>query len=353
VRRSAGRDAGVPGVEPTLADILWHASLAPSGHNTQPWVVGVPEPNRLLIGAAPGRRLPAVDPENRELLLSIGCFLENLTAAAGTHGLDLDYRVIGATRADAEVLEVTLRRAKASPFPLDTILMRRTVRSHHLPQALRSTDVQALSAPFGDGVAFFPSGSAGARWLSECTVEANRVQANRDQAQEELSRWIRWSDGEAREHRNGLTPASMEITGLAGWYVRHFMSQSSVMTPSFRERSVEVVREQLRGYGGWFVITSPDASVATLVETGRRFERMWLGSRGRMIAIHPMTQILEESPFRDQVGRQLGVSGAVQFVVRASYLARYPEPVSLRMPVARFVTGSRGEARSLSGVRGA
>jgi hypothetical protein len=159
-----------------------------------------------------------------------------------------------------------------------------------------------------------------------------------------LSRWIRWADEEAREHRNGLTPASMEITGFAGWYVRHFFGQSPVMTPRFRERSVEAVRRQLRSYGGWFVITSPDASTATLVETGRLFERMWLGSRERMIAIHPMTQILEEAPFRDQVARQLGVSGRVQFILRTSYLARYPDPVSLRMPVSRFVTGSRGPA---------
>ena len=342
VRSDAGRDASVPGLEPTLADILYHASLAPSGHNTQPWVVKVPEPNRLLIGTARDRWLPQVDPENRELLLSLGCFLENLIVTARHHGLDLDYRVIGATPTDTEILEVTLRSAEPSPFPLDKILLRRTVRSHHLRQELKSSDVQALSAPFGDRLAFFPSGSANANWLSEQTVEANRVQANRDPAQEELSRWIRWADDEARRHRNGLTPESMEITGLAGWYVRHFMSKSSVMKPSFRDRSVEAVRKHLGSYGGWLVITSPDASVSTLIETGRLFERMWLGIRERMIAIHPMTQILEEAPFRDQVARQLGVSGQVQFILRASYVTRYPDPVSLRMPVSRFVSVGNG-----------
>jgi hypothetical protein len=53
-----------------------------------------------------------------------------------------------------------------------------------------------------------------------------------------------------------------------------------------------------------------------------------------------MTQILEEAPStRDQVARQLGVSGRVRFIPRTSYLARHPDPVSLRMPVSRFVTG--------------
>jgi hypothetical protein len=294
----SGHDESVPGLDPTLADVLYHASLAPSGHNTQPWGVRVPEPHRLLIGTAPDRWLPEVDPQNRELLLSLGCFLENLIVAARHRGLDLDYRVMGATPTDPEILEVMLRRAEPSPFPLDKILLRRTVRNHHLRKELKSSDVQALSAPFGDRLAFFPSGSANANWLSERTIEANRVQAHRDPAQEELSRWIRWGDDEARRHRNGLTPES-------------------------------------------FVITSPDASMSTLVETGRLVERMWLGSRERMIAIHPMTQILEEAPFRDQVG-QLGVSGRVQFILRVSYLAEYPDPVSLRMPVSRFVRGVNG-----------
>jgi hypothetical protein len=346
----SGRDESVPGLDPTLADVLYHASLAPSGHNTQPWVVNVPEPNRLLIGTARDRWLPEVDPENRELLLSLGCFLENLILTARHRGLDIDYRVVGAIPSDTEILEVTLRRAEPSPFPLDKILLRRTVRSHHLRQELKISDVHALSAPFGDRLAFFPAGSANADWLSEQTIEANRVQANRDPAQEELSRWIRWADDEALRHRNGLTPESMEITGVSGWYVRHVMDQASVMKPSFRERSVAAVRQQLRSYGGWLVITSPDASMATLVETGRLFQRMWLGSRERMIAIHPMTQILEEAPFRNQVARQLGVSGGVQFILRTSYLARYPDPVSLRMPVSRFASGVNGSSASRASI---
>ncbi len=351
VRSDVDRDASVPGLEPTLADILYHASLAPSGHNTQPWVVRVAEPNRLLIGTARDRWLPEVDPENRELLLSLGCFLENLIVTARHRGLDPDFRVIGAAPTDAEILEVTLRRAEPSSFPIGKLLMRRTVRSHHLRQELKISDVRALSAPFGDRLAYFPYGSANAKWLSEQTLEANRVQANRDPAQQELSRWIRWADEEARRHRNGLTPESMEITGLAGWYVRRFMSKPSVMKPSFRDRSVEVVRDQLGGYGGWFVITSPDSSMATIVETGRLFERMWLGVRERMIAIHPMTQILEEAPFREQVAQQLGVSGRVQFILRTSYLARYPDPVSLRMPLSRFVSGVIQQPVAGSGTR--
>ena len=69
--------------------ILTYASLAPSGHNTQPWTVYVVDRAHWRIGTRRERWLPAVDPDNRETLLSIGSFLENLVLAAG----DLGYAV--------------------------------------------------------------------------------------------------------------------------------------------------------------------------------------------------------------------------------------------------------------------
>jgi hypothetical protein len=338
LERAPAAKASTKALDPQILDILYHASLAPSGHNTQPWVVRIPEPGLLIIGSERSRWLPAVDPNNREMLLSLGAFLENLIAAAEHHGYHSEYRVVADSSTDRDVLEVRLTRAARVPFALEMIEQRRTVRRNHLPDQLRGDDLRALAQPFGDRLAVFPRGSTAARYLEEGTIEANRMQAYRDPAQEELSRWIRWTDDEGRRYRNGLTPESMEITGLSGWFVRHLMNQKSVMKKSFRERSVDAVREQVRSYGGWLVISSADSSIAALIETGRVFERMLLRVRERMIAIHPMTQMLEEGPIRDQAARELRISGDLQFILRAGYLKRYPDPVSLRMPVPWFVS---------------
>jgi len=56
-------------------NILSYASLAPSALNVQPWFVRIVDRQRhWIIGADPRRRLPAIDPDNRETLLSIGAF---------------------------------------------------------------------------------------------------------------------------------------------------------------------------------------------------------------------------------------------------------------------------------------
>lgn len=56
----------------------------------------------------------------------------------------------------------------------------------------------------------------------------------------------------------------------------------------------------------------------------------------RKIAIHPMSQMLEEPEFKHKVANELGFANTVQFILRTGYVDCYPEPVSLRRPVAMF-----------------
>jgi len=85
------------------------------------------------------------------------------------------------------------------------------------------------------------------------------------------------------------------------------------------------------------LISSKDNSVATLLETGKRMQRLFLKVREKSIAIHPMTQILEESSTSKIVNQSTGISENIQFILRMGYLKNYPEPVSLRRAVERFV----------------
>lgn len=55
-----------------------------------------------------------------------------------------------------------------------------------------------------------------------------------------------------------------------------------------------------------------------------------------------MTQCLEEKQGQQQFALNHGSDIFPQFVLRVGYLARYPQPVSLRRPVSWFVkTGAR------------
>lgn len=317
--------------------LLRYAALAPSGHNAQPWLARL-SADEWRLGSNRSCWLPKVDPANRELALSIGAFLENLLAAAPSHGLRAEHTVIGVDPSNADLVRIKLTKAtEASGDALARLRSRRTMRTGQLPRTLSSDDVNKLTAFSDDTACYFSPASREGRYLAEGTIEANRAQALRDDAQAELAAWIRFSDAEARAHRDGLTQESMEIAGFSGWYVRHFFSPETVMSKSFRTEGVDRVSQQVASCGGWILVTSPGNTLASLIETGRRTERMWLSARERSIAIHPMTQMLEEPPFHSRMAKDLGITAPIQFILRVGYVRRYLDPVSLRRPVAAMV----------------
>ena len=129
----------------------------------------------------------------------------------------------------------------------------------------------------------------------------------------------------------------MEIEGFSGWVVRNFYGKENVMKPDFRERGIEQIKQEVSESAGWILITSKDHSVATLLETGRRMQRLFLKVREKSIAIHPMTQILEESSTQKQLNSAIGINEPIQFILRTGYVKNYPPPVSLRRPVEEFI----------------
>lgn len=326
------------GLNSDLTNILYLASLAPSGHNTQPWTVTIKNDEHWIIGTERQRWLPAVDPHNRETMLSLGAFLENLVTAAEAAGYIVTVETLTTNPSDQDILDVKLQQVGGrTDFNIEEIQLRRTLRNEFLNDNLASDDLRFIFGDDKNSIVYFPRDSAEGRYFRDGTILANKTQAYRDPAQLELAAWIRWSNSEVRRYMNGLTPEAMEIGGVARWYVKLFYSHNSVLTDSFRETTIKKIEQQATAGGGWLVITSPTSAIPELINTGRKLQRLLLKVRSKMIAVHPMTQMLEEEPWRSSIADTLGVNGTVQFVLRVGYVKSYPSPVSVRMPLARFV----------------
>jgi hypothetical protein len=319
-------------------EILFLASLAPSGHNTQPWFVKYIEPYHWLIGNDKSRWLPGVDPTQRETILSIGAFLQNLEYAANNLGYNCQFSLLAITNQDENIVDVKLTKAiSAIKFDIEKIKHRRTIRSNYLSDTLKKEDSLYLIAEETDFIHYINNSSKEHKWLNEQTIEANRMQAYRDATQSELANWIRFSSKDAAMHLDGLTLAGMEIEGIPGWYLRNFYGKEDVMKKSFKEQSIDKVVQQVSQSAGWLLITSKDNLVATLLETGKLLQRLWLKIRDKNIAIHPMTQILEEAATNQILHQSIGINEPIQFILRTGYVKNYPEPVSLRRSVESFI----------------
>ena len=91
---------------PQLQTLVQAATLAPSSHNTQPWLFRL-EGQVIELLADRTRALPVNDPDDRELTISCGCALFNLRDdTASTAGRSAGHGVMKSRRA-GRVMAVT------------------------------------------------------------------------------------------------------------------------------------------------------------------------------------------------------------------------------------------------------
>jgi hypothetical protein len=328
----------VKGIEGDSLEIIYLASLAPSGHNTQPWTVMIIDSNHWMIGTDSTRWLSVVDPENREMLLSIGAFLENLIIAANVKGYEVEFQIVAKTLKDKNILDIKLHKERYSRnFDVKKIELRRTVRNNFLRNDLSREDVKLFAGESGKRLIYYTRQSKEGNYLAEGTLLANQSQTYRIAAQEELAKWIRWSNDEIKYYRNGLTPDTMEINSIAKWYVKNFYSSQSVLSIGFREATIKKIQEQVAAGSGWLLITSRDSSIPELIDAGRTLQRIWLEAREKNIAIHPMTQMLEEVAICQEMMSVLEITEPIQLLLRIGYISEYPQPVSPRMLLTSII----------------
>ena len=98
----------------TYRELVRHASLAASSHNTQPWKFRI-DSESISILPDFSRRCPVVDPDDHHLFVSLGWAAENLliaAEAAGLHGQPL----FDPSR-DGGTIRIALEKATPSRSP--------------------------------------------------------------------------------------------------------------------------------------------------------------------------------------------------------------------------------------------
>lgn len=317
--------------------ILFYASLAASSHNTQPWKVEVYGTDSIVVLPDFSRKLHVVDPHSRELFISLGAFIENMDIAANHFGYTATIRVNTKDEAvsDSTFITVSIRKEVKKNLDISELEHRRVLRGPYDTLSIADSVVQQLTLN-SSAVHFIPANSEKGEYIKWQTIEAYTRQANSKEAQDELAQWIRFSKADAREKRDGLTTAGMEIKGIAGFVVQHLFKPGDSKKKSFVSAGIEKTRIQAEHCGGWILVTQKENTPECWINTGRIIERMNLKCYRLKIGFHPISQMIEEADFEKPANKLLGFGGTIQFVARIGYVKDYSKPVSMRRTVESF-----------------
>lgn len=307
-----------------LRELVRYATLAANGHNTQPWKFGIQE-NAIDIYPDYGRHLPVVDPDNRELWISLGCALENLLVAARATGYTTEVAY-----PDAEdVIRVHLLADTAQEDALfNAIPLRQTTRSEYNGQQVEAEKLdQLVNLPREAGVTLqFITHPDQTEMVLEYVNEGNRQQYADKAFVDELITWLRFNRKEAFGSLDGLYTRSSgnpEIPRLIG--------QVFVAGTDPQQQADTDVRK-LRSSPHALVITSAAEDKSTWVRTGQVYERLALTMTALGIQSAFLNQPIEVADLRSQFQSAMGLGESLpQLLLRFGYGNLLPK--SLRRPV--------------------
>jgi hypothetical protein len=319
-RHTAGSQAGPRA--PQL-ELIRYATLAPNGHNTQPWKFRV-QGDTVDIVPDRARRTPVVDPDDHHLWVSLGCATENLVRAAPAFGRHADVSV-AATGVHLALAPPAVQRSSR----FEAIPQRQSTRAEYDGRALSIRELRQLEVAAADDSVqvLLLTDRARIKRVQDYVVAGNTSQVADAAFITELKSWIRFSERDAVARRDGLFAGSSGNPALPRWL-------GSLMFDLFFTASAENEKyvSQLQSSAGVVVFAAARDDPAGWVAAGRACERFLLQATVLDVRTAFINQPVEVAAIRTQFAAELGVGQRrPDLVVRFGHGSRLPS--SLRRPV--------------------
>lgn len=296
-----------------IQQILRCGVMAPSPYNTQPWLFKLSD-NTITVLPDMQRSLRIADSSNRELFISQGTCLENMSIASSKFGVDLINIFV-----DEENISIGVKfndDVKTTDMvSFEAMLKRQTNRSLYKEKELDSSLINTLIDGGMDNVAM--------RWISQkneidllidYVKEGNRLLFSNPKYLDELKLWTRFSDSEAEEKLDGLYLRALNKATTARW-LGEIAYNLNVTAETENRKEIEKI-----GSASGFVLFFSDDKRETLIETGRQIERTSIKITGEGLSCDYHNQPCRAIAVRNSFASDFGFKGLLpQAILRIGY----------------------------------
>ena len=281
-----------PAPRDRLMFLLNFATLAPSTHNTQPWLFRV-EADYIDVFLDERRWLKIADADKRELHLSVGCALENLAIAAEHYGFRPrvtyfpdETNAALAARVELPPIEVPALEHAAPHFR--ALLTRHTNRGVYADKQVSEDVLEQLRACVTeDGLGLVTSQDVVLKHrIDKLMVEADARQSADPAWREELGHWM----------GAGAFGQAWLVAKLAQLAVTYLDSGKSTAKKD---------SEALMSAPVLAVLVSRTNDRLSQVLAGRAFERVFLTAEHLGLRLHPMNQVLQVPDLKKELSASL------------------------------------------------
>lgn len=307
--------AGAPAAE-IFRFLLNYAVLAPSSHNTQPWIFRI-NGDLLELHADRSRGLPVCDPDDRALVISCGAALFHLRLAMRYFDMRDDVEVIPDGREQDLLARIRIgERIAASPDEhrmFHAIPKRRTNRSKFEARAVSDAllvDLQNAAKHEGASMVVV-RGEARRNAVVDLVAEGDRVQMANKSFRRELAAWVRSNRASARDGVPGYGFGFTDIVSITGPFV--------IRTFDLGNFQAAKDRDLAEGSPVLAVMMTEADTPRDWMSCGQGLARALLTARANGLWASYLNQPVEVESLRPRLRDALDATGFPQLVLRFGY----------------------------------
>lgn len=286
------------------------AIQAPSLQNSQPWAFQV-TPAGILVFADLSRKIGTLDPQGRQLFLSIGCAIANIEIAARASGLSvvtdisIDEETISAANSGLALVASIQFSDSADAANKDSalypaIFRRKTSRHpHDLGPGIPGSVTERLIAMSDTGHTKLGLFSHSAREHGQTIrllADASHHRNSHTDRRKAALDWFRCEESVAQEKGDGI---GIQAIGVSPIYLplwKFWRCPTADGLAAFREK-IATDRIPFSNFIGMILIPDQDRSSGTAMEAGRIWQRMILQATLDGLAVHPVNAIVANADF--------------------------------------------------------
>ena len=295
----------IPPTAPETRDLIRYATLAPNGHNTQPWLFR-PGKNGVAILPDFGRRTPVVDPDDHHVFVSLGCAAENLALAAAAAGRagDISFDPAG----DGKVLvRFGNGNGKGGDQTLfDAIPRRQSTRADYDGSSVSASDLRLLAtaaAVPGVDLMLITERPQMDR-LRDLIIACNTAQIGDPAFIAELKHWLRFSPNAALRTGDGLFSAASGNPAMPEWLGPWLFDRVYTVKAETAKHA-----KQIASSAGIAVFVGAGANPAHWVQVGRACQRFALQATALGLKCAFLNQPVEVPGLRADLAALVGMPG--------------------------------------------
>lgn len=311
-----------------ISFLLRFAVLAPSTHNSQPWLFKIEE-NSCKIYFDPALRIPQADPKGRDLYISLGSALENLVLAAKYFHVykDAAYLASGSNNLAAEVF-FQEKTYDTKPNPIYEKLIeaiKKRVNSRGVFQQkpvpedfLKKVSLAAQEYLSSDFRLDIVKDAPTIRKISSLTAGGLKIAYQKSDFRKEMSNWM----------RNSMTRA---LDGIPGYALKMPLILSFIVPAMVRFLNLGGILAKLN-YKSLssapliYIISARESNPIVWLKTGRLAERLMLEFTAAGLKTSIFVAAIEMGDLYKNIQEILSTDFTPQFLFAAGFMKGNQRP---------------------------